>query len=143
MTKYFLMITSSILLLIMCGCNLEQTTSSTSIQKSETLVSPTTQIISANTNQSKSDKGSFNSKSGYKPKNGFVPDEETAIAIAVAVWNPIYGKEIIQNEKPYKARLENGNWIVTGSLPEGADGGTATAIISQDNGCILKVIHYQ
>jgi hypothetical protein len=26
-----------------------------------------------------------------QPKKGYVPDEQTAIAIAVAVWTPIYG----------------------------------------------------
>src|SRR2546423_10224131 len=31
-------------------------------------------------------------------ENGYVPDEQTAIAIAVAVWSPIYGKEKIEGE---------------------------------------------
>ena len=79
----------------------------------------------------------------YKPKNGYVPDEQTAISIAVAVWIPIYGKEKIEGEKPYKATLKNGVWTVTGSLPEGYNGGTAEAQISQDSGCILKIIHYK
>jgi NTF2 fold immunity protein of polymorphic toxin system component len=79
----------------------------------------------------------------YKPKNGYVPDEQTAIGIAVAVWNPIYGKAQIENEKPFKATLKNGVWTVTGSLPEGFVGGTALAEISQDSGCILRVIHYK
>ena len=39
-------------------------------------------------------------KHNVKPENGYVPDEATAIAIAVAVWNPIYGKEKIQKQKP-------------------------------------------
>jgi hypothetical protein len=77
-----------------------------------------------------------------EPK-GFVPAEQTAIAIAVAVWTPIYGKAQIENEKPYKAKLSNGVWTVMGSLPEGYSGGTAVAEISQADGRILKVIHYQ
>ena len=81
------------------------------------------------------------SQANYKPKNGYVPNEETAIAIAVAVWTPIYGKATIAGEKPYKATLKNGVWIVTGSLPEGYVGGTAEASISRDTGCILRVIH--
>lgn len=44
----------------------------------------------------------------YKPKDAYVPDAETAIAIAVAAWNPIFGKDQIAKEKPYKARLSNG-----------------------------------
>ena len=83
------------------------------------------------------------SRSSYKLKNGYVPDEQTAISIAVAVWVPIYGKEQIESEKPYKATLKNGVWTVIGTLPEGYNGGTAVAEISQDSGCILRVIHYE
>lgn len=82
-------------------------------------------------------------RTSYQPKNGYVPDEQTAISIAVAVWIPIYGKEQIEGEKPYKATLKNGVWTATGTLPEGFDGGTAVAEISQDSGRILRVIHYK
>jgi len=80
-------------------------------------------------------------RSNYKPKEGYVADEETAIAIAVAVWKPIYGKEKIENEKPYKASLKDGIWTVRGSLPKGRHGGVAEAEISKDDGRILRVIH--
>lgn len=82
-------------------------------------------------------------QSSYKPKQGYVPDEQTAIAIAVAVWIPIYGRQQIENEKPYRASLNDGIWTVTGSLPKGFKGGTAEARISKDTGCILGVIHYK
>ena len=82
-------------------------------------------------------------ETSYKPKRGYVPDEQTAIAIAVAVWNPIYGKEQIETEKPYHASLRGGVWTVTGSLPEGWDGGTAIAEIAQNDGRVLRVIHEQ
>jgi hypothetical protein len=83
-----------------------------------------------------------NSSSGYRPPNGYVPDKKTAIAIAVAAWIPIYGKEMIEKEKPYKATLKDGVWTVTGSLPKpNMVGGTAQAQISQETGCILKIIH--
>lgn len=82
-------------------------------------------------------------QSSYKPKQGYVPDEQTAIAIAVAVWIPIYGRQQIENEKPYRASLSDGIWTVTGSLPKGFKGGTAEARISKDTGCILGVIHYK
>ncbi len=80
-------------------------------------------------------------ESNYKPKEGYVPDAETEIAIAVAVWNPIYGKEHIAKEKPYTAILSKGIWTVMGSLPKGVRGGTAIAEISKDDGRILRVIH--
>lgn len=82
-------------------------------------------------------------RANYKPREGYVPDDQTAISIAIAVWNPIYGKENIEKEKPFKANLKNGVWTVTGSLPEGYDGGTAIAEISKDDGRILRVIHGQ
>ena len=79
----------------------------------------------------------------FKPKRGYVPDEQAAIAIAVAVWIPIYGKAEIEGEKPYHATLKDGVWTVTGSLPDGYNGGTAFAEIAQDDGRILRVTHYQ
>lgn len=82
-------------------------------------------------------------RASFKPPKGYVPDEQTAISIAVAVWTPIYGKEQIESEKPYKASLREGVWTVTGSLPEGYDGGTAIAEIAQESGCILRIIHEQ
>src|SRR5258708_38416361 len=41
----------------------------------------------------------------YLPAAGYVPDSETAIAIATAVLTPIYGKPTIDAEKPWKAGL--------------------------------------
>jgi hypothetical protein len=81
-------------------------------------------------------------KHNYKPKEGYVPDEKTAIRIAVAVWIPIYGEKDIEEEKPYKAKLDNGVWTVEGSLPKGMMlGGVAEAEIAKDDGCILRVSH--
>ncbi|MFA5252646.1 MAG: YbbC/YhhH family protein [Phycisphaerae bacterium] len=81
-------------------------------------------------------------KHNYKPKEGYVPDEKTAIRIAVAVWMPIYGEKEIEEEKPYRARLDKGVWTVEGSLPKGYDkGGVAEAEIGKDDGCILRVSH--
>ena len=76
-------------------------------------------------------------------KYGFVPDESAAIAIAVAVWSPIYGKEHIASEKPYIASLKDGVWRVHGSLPEGYIGGVAIIRIEQKDGRILEVVHSQ
>ncbi|MDX2028773.1 MAG: YbbC/YhhH family protein [Alphaproteobacteria bacterium] len=77
------------------------------------------------------------------PPNGFVPDEQTAVRIAEAVWIPIYGEKKIEKEKPFKAVLKEDTWRVTGSLPEGMLGGTAIAEISKKDGRILYIIHQQ
>lgn len=77
------------------------------------------------------------------PANGYVPDEETAIAIAEAVIIPIYGKRRMKSERPYKAKLkENDIWIVWGNLPFkrlGIMGGTIQVEISKIDGRILEV----
>jgi NTF2 fold immunity protein len=80
-------------------------------------------------------------KHSFKPEPGFVPDEKTAIAIAVAVWLPIYGEKIIKNEKPFVATLKDGVWHVTGSLPKNVCGGVAVAEISKDDARILRISH--
>ncbi|MGH9424378.1 MAG: YbbC/YhhH family protein [Thermoanaerobaculia bacterium] len=78
------------------------------------------------------------------PASGIVPNAETAIRIAEAVWIPIYGEKLIESEKPFKATLRGDVWIVTGAdLPEGSLGGVAEAHISKRDGCILRVTHGQ
>jgi hypothetical protein len=77
------------------------------------------------------------------PERGYVPDSETAIRIAEAVWIPIYGDKLIAGEKPFKASLEGETWTVTGSLADGHVGGTAIAEISRRDGRILRVTHEQ
>jgi hypothetical protein len=80
-------------------------------------------------------------KHTYMPPAGYVPDEATAIKIAVAVWEPIYGAEHIAGEKPYHAALHDGVWTVTGSLPKQMLGGVAIAEISKRDGRIIRVSH--
>ena len=78
----------------------------------------------------------------HNPPQSYVPDEATAIKIAVAVWEPIYGKERIAQQKPYKAVLVKGTWIVEGTLPKQyTAGGVAAAEIAKEDGRILRVSH--
>jgi hypothetical protein len=80
---------------------------------------------------------------GFIPKNGIVPDSVTAVKIAEAIWLPVYGKEIY-NEQPFTAKINNkGIWIVEGSLPEGAVGGTAYAEIRKKDGKVIKINHFK
>jgi hypothetical protein len=77
----------------------------------------------------------------YIPPNGFVPDSLTAVRIATAVWNPIYGERQIQGEQPYHASLRDGIWTVAGSLPKNTMGGVAVAEIAKHDGRIIRVSH--
>ncbi|MFT7773134.1 NTF2 fold immunity protein [Roseateles sp.] len=78
---------------------------------------------------------------GYVPPNGLVPDARTAIAIAVAIWKPIYGAKQVESQRPFKATLVQGVWHVEGSLPRGTVGGVAEARISKTDGRVVYVMH--
>ena len=77
----------------------------------------------------------------FQPRDGFVPDEQTAIRIAHAVWFPIYGEKHILSEAPFVATLKDGIWTVQGSLPKGRTGGVAIAEIAQQDARIIRVSH--
>jgi hypothetical protein len=81
------------------------------------------------------------SQQHYRPKNGFVPDEKTAIRIAEAVLTSIYGEKQIKSEEPFSAKLHNGVWTVEGTIAEGVEGGVAIIKISKAHGTIISVTH--
>jgi len=51
------------------------------------------------------------------PKQGYVPTEAVAIAVAEAVLTPINGADAVVKQRPFKAELRNGAWFVYGSGP--------------------------
>ncbi len=73
----------------------------------------------------------------------YVPDENTAIKIAEAIWLPIYG-EIIYDSLPFKAKLDSSKtfWIVDGTLV-GRKGGTPYAEIRRKDCKVIYVTHYK
>ena len=77
----------------------------------------------------------------YLPAAGYVPDSETAIAIATAVLTPIYGKPTIDAEKPWKAGLKDGVWTVVGTFNGKGEGGEAIVQIDKRTGAIKFVTH--
>lgn len=89
------------------------------------------------------------SNQGFVPKEGFVPNETVALAIAEAVLIPVYGKSVIDSERPFKVVLKSNVWTITGSVPcdgpPGAvcPGGAAELRISKRTGQILFMTHYQ
>ncbi|WP_051327532.1 NTF2 fold immunity protein [Desulfatibacillum aliphaticivorans] len=85
-------------------------------------------------------------KNGHIPEEGIVPDAETAIRIAEAVWLPIYGDSILE-KKPFVAVLIGEDWFVYGTLPSPPKptvayfGGIPYIRIRKADGKILGVIH--
>lgn len=83
----------------------------------------------------------------YRPKDGFVPNAETAVKIAEAVLIPVYGEKKILSERPFKATLRDDVWTVEGTLhcEEGkrCNGGAAVVMISKTSGEILDMAHFK
>ena len=81
-------------------------------------------------------------RQAYLPPEGFVPDEETAIRIAEAIWLPIYGEGIYEKQ-PFVADYDwiSGCWKVEGTLPENMLGGVPEAQIRKSDGKIVFVFH--
>jgi NTF2 fold immunity protein len=88
------------------------------------------------------------------PKRDYVPIAETAIAIAEAVLVPVYGKKLIESERPYKAALNGETWHVSGTLhcagggsqtdmPPVCVGGVAIVDISEQDAHIISMTHYK
>jgi Protein of unknown function DUF72/NTF2 fold immunity protein len=88
-----------------------------------------------------------NAKPSFKtvhPKNGFVPDEPTAVKIGEATAVAQYGEKQISGERPFGARLRGDVWTVVGTLhPQGANGGTAVIQLSKTDGRILFMTHQE
>ena len=78
----------------------------------------------------------------FIPKNGFVPDKDTAIAIAYAVAVPVYGKKQVDWELPFRTELKDGVWMVLGTLHcDSCAGGTLVVEIEKDSGRVIHMTH--
>lgn len=77
------------------------------------------------------------------PKGGYVSDKKTALAIGEAVAKAIFGEKKIDSQKPLRAWDKSDFWIVNGTLPANALGGTAMVKIRKKDGAIIFVIHGQ
>jgi hypothetical protein len=100
--------------------------------------------------QTSAGRGATSTAKGYVPSNGFVPTAETAISVAEAVLKPVYGKDQIESERPFKAVLNGNVWVVTGSVPchnppprAECPGGAAEVRISKRTGQVLFMTHYE
>ncbi len=80
----------------------------------------------------------------FVPMKGFVPDKNTAVAIAYAVAVPIYGKKQMDEEEPFRAELKDGVWTVLGTMHcVSCMGGTLIMQIDKSSGKIIFVGHTQ
>jgi hypothetical protein len=77
----------------------------------------------------------------YRPAAGYVPDSNTAVAIATAVLIPIYGKAKIDAERPWHTGLKNGVWTVVGTFHGNGLGGEGIVQIDKKTAAIVYLGH--
>ncbi len=77
------------------------------------------------------------------PSQGFVPNAETAIAVAKAVATPVLGATEVNEELPLRAGLKDGVWTVIGTFKGAGQGGELVVQIDKKTGKILSLFHTQ
>lgn len=81
-------------------------------------------------------------KHNYKPPSGYVPNEATALRVAEAILEPIYGRVQLDKERPFKAELNGNIWHVYGAMPPiNVFSGVAEIWISKTDCKIIRVTH--
>jgi hypothetical protein len=73
------------------------------------------------------------------PKEGLVPDKETAIKIAEAVLFRLYGEDSIKGQRPYVVKEADYIWWISGTLPKGNYGSVFNIGISKHTAAILRL----
>src|ERR1051325_7865352 len=73
------------------------------------------------------------------PKEGLVPDKETAIKIAEVVLFRLYSEGDITRQRPYKVKLEDDIWWISGTMKDDELGSVFTIAISKQTGEILHL----
>jgi hypothetical protein len=73
------------------------------------------------------------------PKEGLVPDKETAIKIAEIVLFRLYGEQNIIRQRPYTVKEEDYIWWVSGTLPRDSYGTVFNIGISKHTAAILHL----
>jgi hypothetical protein len=87
-----------------------------------------------------------NATDAYRPNyseflrmNGVILDGETATAVALAIFKPVFGKEYTDRFVPYQTRFNDGVWTVYGTLPQASRGGAPMLKIQKSDGKVLEV----
>ena len=73
------------------------------------------------------------------PKEGLVPDKETAIKIAEVVLFRLYGEDTIKLQRPYEVKEEDYIWWISGTLPKDAFGSAFRIGISKHTAAVLHL----
>lgn len=77
------------------------------------------------------------------PGDKIISNKSAAIRFAEMIFLERFGKGGLRRNLPLQAVKYKGYWLVTGTLPVGAVGGTATIIFSENNCKIIELSHYK
>lgn len=70
-----------------------------------------------------------------------IKNSESAVSIAETILVNLYGKAIINSEKPFECYLVDGYWYLRGTLPKNYTGGVFEMIMSAKDGRVVKLVH--
>ena len=74
-------------------------------------------------------------------KDKIIKNQETLISVIEPILFDIYGKENIEDQKPYRINDFENYYVVNGTLDKNYVGGTFLIIIDNRNAQILKMTH--
>ncbi|MGV0977438.1 NTF2 fold immunity protein [Empedobacter sp. UBA7494] len=74
-------------------------------------------------------------------KDKIIKNQETLISVIEPILFDIYGKENIEDQKPYRINDFENYYVVNGTLDKNHVGGTFLIIIDKRNAQILKMTH--
>jgi len=73
----------------------------------------------------------------YQMRGGIVRSEATAVQIAKAILEGLYGQELVKSQEPFVASEEKDRWIVRGSPDD--PGFAAVVVISKADASIVDL----
>ena len=75
------------------------------------------------------------------PKEGLVPDKDTAIKIAEVILFRLYGERNVTSQKPYVVTEDENIWWVCGTLKKDDLGSSFTIAIARQTAAVLYLEH--
>jgi hypothetical protein len=79
--------------------------------------------------------------SGRSYSDTLIKNSESAISIAETILASVYGKAVINSEKPFECYLIDGYWYLRGTLPKNYTGAVFEMIMSAKDGRVVKLTH--
>ena len=81
-------------------------------------------------------------ETSYYPPEGCIPNAKVAVEVAEPILKHVYGKYVIEKEKPFIVYLLNNKvWSICGTLSDAQAGGAFFILIKKKDGKVLSIGH--